>query len=70
MSQTRSRDWRWEDRGERGWWCVCDELQIEDGPHKRPARTDHKFSCDVTLYGPNATCNCGALPLPRESGSE
>jgi hypothetical protein len=28
--------WRWEDRGERGWWRVHDELQIEDGPHATP----------------------------------
>lgn len=30
--------WRWEDRGERGWWRILDQDQdpgkrIEDGPH-------------------------------------
>ena len=28
--------WRWEDRGERGWWRVHDELGIVDGPHDQP----------------------------------
>jgi hypothetical protein len=25
--------WRWEDRGERGWWRVHQTQHIEDGPH-------------------------------------
>ena len=30
--------WRWEDRGDRGWWRVHDELKIVDGPHEKPSQ--------------------------------
>lgn len=35
--------WRWEDRGERGWWRVLDALDIEDGPHPPPPDIGSKF---------------------------
>lgn len=37
----------------------------QGGDPERPSEkamrlADHKFSCDVRLYGPEATCNCRA----------
>lgn len=36
---------------------------MEPSSTTRSIAASHKFSCDVTLYGPDATCNCG---LPEE----
>jgi hypothetical protein len=33
-------EWRWENRGTRGWWRVNDQLSIEDGPHTEPSSTE------------------------------